>query len=111
MVNVSFYGGSVGAQFVSGNDGPLFSLLHDALMDLLSAFLAKESKGPTQIAKIWDRVFIKAGEASIQKAGSQFAVKLAIGPTFDVLEYHTTQEPIRSNPFAAGFAGAWRAIG
>ena len=75
MVNVSFYRGSVGAQFASGNDGPHFSLLHDALMDLLGAFLAKESKGPTQIAKIWDRVFIKAGEASIQKAGSQFAVK------------------------------------
>jgi hypothetical protein len=56
MVNVSFYGGSVGAQFLSGNDGCLFSLLHDALMDLLGAFLAKQCKGPTQIAKIWDRV-------------------------------------------------------
>jgi hypothetical protein len=78
MVNVGFYGGGVGAQLVSGNDGRLFGLLHDTLVDLLSAFLAKQSKGPTQIAKIWNRVFIKTGEASIEKAGSQFAVKFAI---------------------------------
>src|ERR1700756_1845096 len=78
MVNVGFDGGGVGAQLLSGNDGRLFSLLHDALMDLLSAFLAKERKGPTQIAKIWNRVFIKTGEAPIEKAGSQLAVKFAI---------------------------------
>jgi len=81
------------------------------LVNLLSALLAKQSKGPTQIAKIWNRVFIKSGEASIEQTGSQFAVKLAIRPTFDVFEHHATQQPIRSDPFAAGFVGAWGAFG
>ena len=111
MVNVGFYGGGIRAELVSGNDGRLLGLLHDPLVDLLSALLAKQSKGPTQIAKIWNRVFIKSGEASIQQTGSQFAVKLAIRPTFDVFEHHTTQQPIRSDPFAAGFVGAWGAFG
>jgi len=69
MVNVGFYGGCIGAQFVSGNDGRLFGPLHDPPVDLLGAFLAKEGKSPTQIAKIWNRVLIKACEATIEKAG------------------------------------------
>jgi hypothetical protein len=77
MVNVSFYGGGIGAQLLSGNNGRLFGLLHDPLVDLLSAFLAKERKSPTQIAKIWNWVLIKSREASIEKAGSQFAVQFA----------------------------------
>src|SRR3984957_16724790 len=84
MVNVGFHGGGIGADLVSGNEGRLLGLLHDPLVNLLSALLAKQSKGPTQIAKIWNRVFIKSGEASIEQTGSQFAVKLAIRPTFDV---------------------------
>src|ERR1700756_3942027 len=47
MVNVSFYGACDGAQLLSVNEGRLFGLLHDTLVDLLSAFLAKQSKGPT----------------------------------------------------------------
>jgi hypothetical protein len=86
MVNVSFYGGGIGAQLLSGNDGGLSGLLDDALVDLLGAFLAKGAKSPTQIAEIRNRALIKARETSIQQAGSQFAVKFAVGPTFDVLE-------------------------
>ena len=78
------------------------------LMDLFSALLAKEGKSPTQITKIRNRVLIKTGEAPIEKAGSQFAMKFAVGPTFDVFEHHTTQQPVRSNPFAASFVGVWR---
>ncbi len=78
MMDVSFYGAGIGAQFLSGNDSRLFGLLHDPPMDLLGAFLPKERKRPTQIAVIWYRVLIKTGEASIEKAGSQFAVKFAI---------------------------------
>ena len=94
MVNVIFYGGGIGAELVSGNDRRLLGLLHDALVDLLSALLAKQSKGPTQIAKIWNRIFIKSGEASVEQTGSQFAVKLAIRPTFMCLS--TTQRSNRS---------------
>src|ERR1700692_1547026 len=111
MVKFGFHGGGIGAKLVAGNEGRLLGLLHDPLVDQLSALLAKQSKGPTQIAKIWNRVFIKSGEASIEQTGSQFAVKLAIGPTFDVFEHHATQQPIRSDPFAAGFVGAWGAFG
>jgi hypothetical protein len=111
MVNVSFYGGGIGAQLLSGNDARLDGLLHDPLVDLLSAFLAKERKSPTEIAKIWNRVLIKAGKASIQKAGAQFPLKLTIRPTFDVLKHNTTQQPIRSNPFAASSVGPWPAGG
>jgi len=109
MVNIGFYCGGVGAQLVSGNDARLKGLLHDPLMDLLSTFLAKERKGPTEISKIRNRVFIEAGEASIEKAGTKFTVQLAIRPTFDVLEYDTTQQPIRSNPFAARLVRVRRA--
>jgi len=42
--------------FLSGDDGRRFGLLHDPLVDLLSAFLAKERKAPTQIAKIGNRI-------------------------------------------------------
>src|SRR5262249_26980478 len=111
MVNVSFYGSGIGAQLLSGNDSRLDGLLHDPLVDLLSAFLAKERKSPTQIAKIWNRVLVKAGKASIQKAGAQFPVKLTIRPTFNVLKHQTTQQPIRSNPFPASSAGSWAAGG
>ena len=65
MVNVSFHGGGIGAQLFSGNDGRLLGLLHDPLVDLLSSFLTKERKSPTQIAKIWNRVLIKAREAPV----------------------------------------------
>jgi hypothetical protein len=110
MVNIGFYCGGVGAQLVSGNDARLKGLLHDPLMDLLSTFLAKERKGPTEISKIWNRVFIEAGEASIEKAGTKFTVQLAIRPTFDVLEYDTAQQPIRSNPACSSirFGGTYR---
>jgi len=93
-----FYGGGIGAELVSGNEGRLLGLLHDPLVNLLSALLAKQSKGPTQIAKIWNRVFIKSGEASIEQTGSQFAVKLAIRPTFDVFEHqrNAATDPERS---------------
>jgi hypothetical protein len=77
VVNVGFYCGGIGAQLLSGNDGRLFGLLHDPLVDLLGAFLAKERKTATQIAKIWNRILIKPRKASIEKAGSQFAVKFA----------------------------------
>ena len=95
-MDVSFYGAGIDVQFLSSNNSCLFGLLHDPPMDLLGAFLAKERKSPTQIAIIWYRVLIKAGEAWIQKASSQFAMKFAIRPTFDVLEHHATQQPIRS---------------
>src|SRR5271166_2783946 len=111
MVNVGFYGGGIRAELVSGNDGRLLGLLHDPLMDLLSTLLAKERKSPTPIAKIWNRILIKAREAAIQKAGSQFAVKFPIRPAFDMLEHHAPQQPIRSDPFAADFVRAWRALG
>src|ERR1700688_4080135 len=71
--------------------------------------LPKREKSPTQIAKVWNRVLIKACEATIEKAGSQFAVQLTIRPTFNVLEHHTAQQPIGSNPLAANFVGAGRA--
>jgi hypothetical protein len=86
-----------------------FGLLYDLLVNLLSAFLAKERKSPTQIAKIWNRILIKAREASIEKADSQFVVQFTVGPTFDVLKHHTAQQPIRRNPCAANFTRAWRA--
>jgi len=70
MVNIGFYGSGIGTQLFSGNDGRLFGLLHDLLVDPLGAFLAKERERPTQIAKIWNRVLIKAGEAPIKKASS-----------------------------------------
>ena len=81
MVNIGFHCGGIGAQLLSGDDGRLFGLLHDPLMDLLSAFLAKERKAPTQIAKIGNRILIKAGEAPIQKAGSQLPVTFPKGIT------------------------------
>ena len=65
MVNVGFYRGSIGAQLLSGNDSRLLGLLRDPLVDLLGAILAKERKSPTQIAKIWNRVLIKAREAPV----------------------------------------------
>src|SRR6266478_7625509 len=65
MLNVSFHGGGIGAQLFSGHDGRLLALLHDPLVDLLSSFLTKERKSPTQIAKIWNRVLIKAREAPV----------------------------------------------
>ncbi len=64
MVNIRFDRGGIGAQLLSGNDGRRFGLLCDLLVNLLSAFLAKERKSPTQIAKIWNRILIKAREAS-----------------------------------------------
>jgi hypothetical protein len=73
-------------------------------VELLSAFLAKERKSPTQVAKIWNGVLIKAREAPIQEAGSQFTLKFAIRPAFEVFEYHTAQQPIRSNALATTFA-------
>src|SRR5260370_2548399 len=109
MVNVRFYCSGIGAYLLARNDGRLCGLLDDALVDLLGALLAKEGKSPTQIAKIWNWVLIKACEAAIEKAGSQFAVKLTIRPTFNVLEHHTAQQPIGSNPLAANFVGAGRA--
>ena len=102
-MNISFYCRGIGAQLPASNDGRLFGLPHEPLVDLLGAMLAKERKRPAQITKIWNRVLIKAGEASIEKAGSQFA----LGPAFDVLEHHAAQQPIGRNPFAANFARAW----
>ena len=78
-------------------------------MDLLGTFLAKERKTPTEIAKIGNRVFIEAGKAPIEKAGTKFAVQLAKRPTFNVLEHDTTQQPIRSNSFPAGLVRFRRA--
>src|SRR5260370_32501194 len=63
MVNVSFYGGGIGAQLFFGKDGPPFGLLHDPLLDMLSGFLTKKRKTPTQISKILKRVPIKTREA------------------------------------------------
>src|SRR6516162_9727642 len=86
MVDVSFARSRIGAELLCGNKGCLFGLLHDPLVDLLGAFLAKERKSPTQIAKIWNRVFIKAREAPIQEAGSQFVLQFAIRPAFNVFK-------------------------
>ena len=108
MVNVRFDGRGIGAQLLSGHHGRLFGLLDNPLMDLLSALLAKERKRPTQITEIGNRVLIKTGEAPIEKAGSQFAMKLAVGPSFEVFEHHTTQQPVRSDPLAAGLVGGSR---
>src|SRR6516162_8822624 len=69
MVNVGFYGGGVGAQLLSGNDARLFSLLHDPLVDLLSSFLAKERKSPTEIAEIWNRVLGPGPGSRRRRAG------------------------------------------
>src|SRR5215475_12675351 len=76
MVDVSFHCGRIGAQLLCADKIGLFCLLDDPLMDLLGALLAKERKRPTQITKIWNGVLIKAREAPIQEAGSQFALKL-----------------------------------
>jgi hypothetical protein len=47
MVDIGFYGGGIGAQLLSGNDGRLLGLQHDPAVNLLSAFLAKEGESPT----------------------------------------------------------------
>src|SRR6516162_8178339 len=109
MVDVRFHRCRIGAELLCGNNGRLFGLLHDPLVDLLGAFLAKERKSPTQIAKIWNGIFIKAREAPIQEAGSQFALKFAIRPAFDVFKHYTAQQPIRSNALATAFARTRRA--
>jgi hypothetical protein len=111
VVNIGFHRGGVGAQLASGNDAGLDGLLHDPLMNLLSTFLAKERKSPTEITEIRNRVFIEAGETAIERAGTKFTVQLAIRPTFNVLEHNTTQQPIRSNPFAASLVRFGRARG
>jgi hypothetical protein len=59
MVDLSFHRGRIGARLLCGNNGRLFGLLHDPLVDLLGAFLAKERKSPTQMAEIWNRVLVK----------------------------------------------------
>src|SRR5215469_14212167 len=82
MVDIGFYGGSISAQLFSGDHCCLSGLLNDPLVELLSTLLAKERESR-------NRVLIKAREAPIQKAGSQLAVKLAIRPTFEVLEHRT----------------------
>src|SRR5215472_5491609 len=44
MVDVSFHRSGIGAELLAGHKGRLFGLLHDPLVDLLGAFLAKERK-------------------------------------------------------------------
>jgi len=45
--DVSFHRGRIGAQLLSGDNGRLVGLLHDPLVDLLSALLAKERESST----------------------------------------------------------------
>ena len=55
MVNIGFHCGGIGAQLLSSDDGRLFGLLHDPLMYLLSAFLAKEIPKTRKVRQDFER--------------------------------------------------------
>ena len=96
-MDVGFHRGSVNAQFAAGGQLQGFGLLGHPFVNLTSALGAKQSEGSPEAGVIGDRIFKKAGKATVEQTVPQFVFQLAKRPAFEVFEHDAAQQSIGSD--------------